>query len=59
MKRSQFAATTAIILAVAATCWGAPPPPPTIVPSTPVGGIGVSTVTVLAMTAYGIWKGRK
>lgn len=59
MKRSPLLCTTAFCLALATTCWGAPPPPPTLPPSTPVGGFGMSTVTVLAIAAYGFWKGRK
>jgi hypothetical protein len=64
MKRSMgrraetFSSAALAVLALCSTCWAAPPGPPSI-PSTPVGRAEVSAATIVALAAYGYWKGRK
>jgi len=42
------------LLNLLGVCWGPPEPP-----STPVGNIEMSALTIGAMAAYGYWKMRK
>jgi hypothetical protein len=55
-----YAATFAVVI-LSTTCWAGPPGTPDsfAIPTTPAGSAGISAATVVALAAYGYWKGRK